>query len=862
MYNEFHKTPRIQSGRIYSILLILIMLIATVGINPANAAVVDQQAKAKVHHAAPVITGQKSLSTLEDTALTIVPANLIVSDPDNTYPTGFTLAVLSGTNYTFVDATITPALNFIGTLTVPVKVNNGTADSNVFDLAVSVTPANGVPVADSRIPPVERPNNNSVQGNQPNQTITISQANAAPVITGQNSLTTLEDTPLTIVLANLIVSDPDNTYPSGFTLTVLSGTNYTFVDTTITPALNFIGPLTVPVKVNNGTAESNVFDLTVSVTPANGVPVADSRTPSGKRPNGNGVESVEPYAITNPAPVAPSNGATGVSTSTTLTAHVSNSTGSNMTVSFYGRATNSVGAAFNLVALPDSQCYSGGPYNYDWCGSGGTPSIFYSQTKWIANNRAAQNIVFVTHLGDVTNDGDDNSTEWKVADTAMSYLENPATTGLPWGVPYGITPGNHDQTLDVGTTVEYNSHFGSSRFSGRSYYGGHYGSNNNNNYEFFSAGGMDFIIIHLENNPTSGAITWANNLLKTKSNLRAIVSSHDMLLPGNPAAFSSAGSNIYKGLKTNPNLFLMLCGHEDGTGQRTDTYSGNTINSLMSDYQYGTNGGNGWLRLMKFVPSLNQIQVQTYSPYTGKYHTTSDDQFNLSYRMGYALIGTSNNVPSNTDASKTWTGLTNNTQYDWYAVASVGVNSATSAIWNFTTGAQTLTVNKGGSGSGTVTSSPVGISCGSTCSFAFANNTPVTLTAAPTSPSTFGGWSGAGCPITGDCTITMSTAQSVTATFNPPGNQTLTVSNAGTGSGTVTSNPPGISCDPTCSYDFAYNTAVTLTATASTGSIFAGWSGGGCTGTGTCSVTMTAATSVMTNFAGITAQVFLPLVIR
>ena len=78
---------------------------------------------------------------------------------------------------------------------------------------------------------------------------------------------------------------------------------------------------------------------------------------------------------------------------------------------------------------------------------------------------------------------------------------------------------------------------------------------------------------------------------------------------------------------------------------------------------------------------------------------------------------------------------------------------------------QTLTVNKSGTGSGTVTS-PGGINCGSTCSYDFAYNTVVTLTATPTPPSTFGGWSGAGCSGTGTCIVTMSTAQSVTATFN------------------------------------------------------------------------------------------------
>ena len=83
----------------------------------------------------------------------------------------------------------------------------------------------------------------------------------------------------------------------------------------------------------------------------------------------------------------------------------------------------------------------------------------------------------------------------------------------------------------------------------------------------------------------------------------------------------------------------------------------------------------------------------------------------------------------------------------------------------------------------------------------------------------------------------------------PPGNQTLTVAKAGGGSGTVTSSPVGISCGATCSALFAFNTVVTLTATADGGNTFTGWSGNAsCSGTGTCTVTMNAAQSVTANF--------------
>ncbi len=85
---------------------------------------------------------------------------------------------------------------------------------------------------------------------------------------------------------------------------------------------------------------------------------------------------------------------------------------------------------------------------------------------------------------------------------------------------------------------------------------------------------------------------------------------------------------------------------------------------------------------------------------------------------------------------------------------------------------------------------------------------------------------------------------------------TLTVQKSGTGSGTVTSTPTGIACGATCSGLFPSGTSVTLTATADAGSVFTGWSGSGCTGTGTCVVTMDAAKSVTATFNSDFAQLF------
>jgi Divergent InlB B-repeat domain len=90
----------------------------------------------------------------------------------------------------------------------------------------------------------------------------------------------------------------------------------------------------------------------------------------------------------------------------------------------------------------------------------------------------------------------------------------------------------------------------------------------------------------------------------------------------------------------------------------------------------------------------------------------------------------------------------------------------------------------------------------------------------------------------------------------------LNVSKSGTGSGTVTSTPAGIDCGSDCSETYDYNTSVTLKAAAASGSTFTGWSGSGCSGTGTCMVTMDAAKSVTADFSLNAYQIYLPLVIK
>jgi len=161
---------------------------------------------------------------------------------------------------------------------------------------------------------------------------------------------------------------------------------------------------------------------------------------------------------------------------------------------------------------------------------------------------------------------------------------------------------------------------------------------------------------------------------------------------------------------------------------------------------------------------------------------------------------------------------------------------------------EALTISKSGTGTGTITSSPPGISCGSTCSNSFVQNTQLTLTASPDSGSVFSGWSGCDTANANSCTVNMNNSRSVSALFTPL--ETLSVSKLGTGKGSIAISSPSspvASCDSTCSYSFVQTTTVSLTATPNPGNIFTGWSGA-CSGKGACNVTMSLPLSVSATF--------------
>ena len=213
------------------------------------------------------------------------------------------------------------------------------------------------------------------------------------------------------------------------------------------------------------------------------------------------------------------------------------------------------------------------------------------------------------------------------------------------------------------------------------------------------------------------------------------------------------------------------------------------------------------------------------------------------------------------------------------------MNAASGVTATFANVARTLTVSV--TGVGQVTSNPSGINCSpisSECSAGFADGTAVKLTASAAPGSFFTGWGGA-CGGTDPCQLTLSADTAVSATFGgggggggggsggggsggggsgggdgggggsgggdgtQPQTSTLLIALTGTGGGTVTSSPSGIDCGAICAASFKNGTAITLTGDRDATSTFTGWSGGGCSGTDNCTVTLSTNTVVSASLA-------------
>ena len=338
---------------------------------------------------------------------------------------------------------------------------------------------------------------------------------------------------------------------------------------------------------------------------------------------------------------------------------------------------------FTLVVLPDTQYYSDEDAN-----QGGDPQYFHDQTQWVRDNREAYNIVGVIHNGDIVNHGSAPE-EWVIANAAMARLEVPEAD-LPEGMPYGVCVGNHDQDTIAtdGETTNFNLHFGTDRFAGRSYYGGHYADDNDENWVTFEAGGMQFVVVNLQFDltPDPAVLQWARSVFEAHPDAFGILNTHFLL--GSGGNFGEQGQAIYDALRDVDNVHLMTCGHVSAEARRSDVYQGHTIHTMLADYQGDGDGGSGFMRIWEFSPANDELTVRTYSPNSDTWLSDDSSEFTLSVELPgaggeFTALETIDPAPAYT------TTLVEDLQpgrsYEWYATVSDCAHTVTTPVQRFTT---------------------------------------------------------------------------------------------------------------------------------------------------------------------------------
>ena len=280
---------------------------------------------------------------------------------------------------------------------------------------------------------------------------------------------------------------------------------------------------------------------------------------------------------------------------------------------------------FSVVVLPDTQNYAEK-----------FPDTYMAQTQWIRDNVEKENIKFVMHLGDIVQNHNNSEVEWQVADQAHKLLDG--------AVPYSMAPGNHDleykDKVYSRDTKFYNKYFGPERFADCPWYLGHWGETNDSNVCAFEAGGMKFLVISLEYAPRDEVLAWAAEMANAHPAHRVLVATHSYMRPKERDSstgkdIGNAGEGIWqKFVRRCPNVFLVTSGHVGNVGRQTTANdAGLPVYETLVDYQNLPNGGDGWLRIMRFVPDENKIEIRAYSPTLDKTKEGDGHTFTLDYPM-------------------------------------------------------------------------------------------------------------------------------------------------------------------------------------------------------------------------------------
>ncbi|MDG5471677.1 cell wall-binding repeat-containing protein [Jeotgalibacillus sp. ET6] len=268
---------------------------------------------------------------------------------------------------------------------------------------------------------------------------------------------------------------------------------------------------------------------------------------------------------------------------------------------------------FKIAIIPDTQVYS----NH-------FPEIYNSQMDWLANHYQEEDIQFAMHVGDLV-DGNEIR-QWENADRSMNILDDA-------NVPYGVTIGNHDMG---GNGANYVDYFGKSRMENKPGYLAHSEDELNSAYTF-SAEGREFLVLFLNIDATDEDLAWGQSVLDAHQDKPAIMITHTLIKPDGsqdsvPYVRKTDGNSpqaiFDEFIAENNQIFMTVNGHDHGAFNITRSNNdGLEVNQYLVDYQGGTKGGNGYLRMIEFDFNNDLLSHVTYSPYVDDYMTDRYNEF-------------------------------------------------------------------------------------------------------------------------------------------------------------------------------------------------------------------------------------------
>ncbi|MFI6057732.1 metallophosphoesterase [Streptomyces sp. NPDC051286] len=392
---------------------------------------------------------------------------------------------------------------------------------------------------------------------------------------------------------------------------------------------------------------------------------------------------------------------------------------------------------FSIVHYTDTQYLSEGAVEQETPEERAVWEKAYGDvSRWIADNKDKRKIAYVAHTGDIIENNirkpaDEAMQRQVTGELELSSKQQKILDDA--GVPNGVIAGNHDNQsgTENGPDAIYNQYYGPERYQALSKgwkhaeYGGPWREGDNqNHYDLFSAGGLDFVVVGLSYGVTREEAEWADSVFKRYPDRNGILLSHDYLAPssnsdGRGAPFSAPdGSMLYKKVvQDNPNVFLILAGHEHGVGTNVKPKVGKVAHGvveLLADYQFYTVSadrlgltkiggykpddrlqfGASFFRMLQFDVGRSELTVDTYSPLLDefgateydtnhRYNGTEDNMvlpIDLSSRKTtfktdslalydpVSVIGKTE-VDSGGIASVTWKGLGSGTTHAWFVTA-------------------------------------------------------------------------------------------------------------------------------------------------------------------------------------------------